>query len=477
MENKGTWLNLTEDEGVRKQILKEGEGDCPPDHYEVEVHYEGKLESNGSTFDSSYSRGPFKFQLGQGSVIKGWDVGVKTMRKGEKAEFILRSDYAYGDRGFGDKIPAKSTLVFQVELLNFYPKEKSKYEMDLPEKISNAKKLKDEGVSLFSQKNYSEAVAKFEDGYSYLEKTSFKELTSEAKDLILSLLLNMSNCYNNLKKYSQTVKHIQEALKVKESPKCYYYSGIANANLEEFESAENDYSKLVSLVPADDPGVKSLRNLINEKKVSKETKSKNLYKSFLKTSLYDDKEVKESPKDIPDTVNEKNPKVFFELQIGDDPNLKRIEFELFADKVPKTAENFRVLCTGEKEGLTFKNSIFHRVIKGFMMQGGDFENANGTGGSSIYGRKFDDENFHYKHNKEGLLSMANSGPNTNGSQFFITFKETPWLDGKHVVFGRVIKGMDIVKEVEAINTNDQDVPSTPVRILNCGQTGEIAEMK
>jgi Peptidyl-prolyl cis-trans isomerase (rotamase) - cyclophilin family len=158
--------------------------------------------------------------------------------------------------------------------------------------------------------------------------------------------------------------------------------------------------------------------------------------------------------------------VFLDVE-ADDESLGRIVIELRMDIVPKTSENFRALCTGEKD-FGFKDSTFHRIIPNFMLQGGDFTNHNGTGGRSIYGSKFDDENFTLSHAKPGIVSMANAGPNTNGSQFFITAIETDWLDGKHVVFGKVIDGMDVVKRIEALGS-PSGKPSKQVRVRDCGQ--------
>eukprot|EP00919_Chromeraceae_sp_WS-2016_P045843 GHVR01109031.1.p1 GENE.GHVR01109031.1~~GHVR01109031.1.p1 ORF type:complete len:183 (+),score=37.42 GHVR01109031.1:69-617(+) len=169
-----------------------------------------------------------------------------------------------------------------------------------------------------------------------------------------------------------------------------------------------------------------------------------------------------------------NPVVFFDLTMGGH-NIGRIKIELYKDVCPRTAENFRQLCTGEFKRLGvpvgFKLCTFHRVIKDFMIQGGDFVKGDGTGSVSIYGERFEDENFTLKHDGPGLLSSANSGPNTNGCQFFVTCAGCDWLDGKHVVFGKVLdqESMLVVRKIEAVSVGQNSRPRMPVIISQCGE--------
>ena len=180
----------------------------------------------------------------------------------------------------------------------------------------------------------------------------------------------------------------------------------------------------------------------------------------------------ETEKKVKKEEKSSRPRVFFDVSINN-KDVGRISMELFSDVVPKTAENFRALCTGEKgkgksgKNLNFKNCNFHRIISGFMAQGGDFTNGDGTGGESIYGTKFKDENFTLRHTKRGDLSMANAGPNTNGSQFFMTFVPCTWLDRKHVVFGQVVDGWKVLDLLEK-NGSQSGKTKAACKITNSG---------
>jgi len=472
-------VNITEDGGIVKEVYREGSGECPQPGDKIQAHYTGTLESDGSKFDSSRDRGRvFEFNLAEGRVIKAWDQGFATMKKGEHAMLIAKSDYAYGDSGSPPKIPGGATLKFDVELVDFRTpglRDKEKWQLTDEEKMQVATELKAEGKECFTNKNFSEAAALYSEA---LEYTGDAEGSDDSAKLVAALTLNKGIAL--CKAQEDNAGAINACTQVLEAPevtegyhgKALYWRAMAKFQVGDFKGCKAD---CVACCKAD-PKNKSARKL-HKKAVAavKEAKAKEkaLYGGFFsKVSMYDDQPDVEVEEEI---VHEGPlPRVFFDITIGDEA-AGRIEFELFNDYVPKTAENFRALCTGEKgtgttgKPLHYKGCTFHRCIKGFMLQGGDFTNGNGTGGESIYGAKFADENFKIKHDQPGLLSMANAGPGTNGSQFFITTVETPHLDGKHVVFGRVVSGMEVVRKIEDLPTKPGDVPEQPVVIADCGE--------
>ncbi|KAF8822996.1 peptidyl-prolyl cis-trans isomerase [Cardiosporidium cionae] len=468
-QREGSVIDLSGDGKVTKRILHSGEGKTPTTGELVSIHYIGTL-TNGEVFDSSRNRNsPFAFVLGKGNVIKGFDLGVASMAVGEKSVLTIDSDYGYGASGQGNVIPPRSTLIFELELLSIEAVKVDKMQMTMEEKLQAASDEKELGNNCFKKNSLATAISHYTQALEYFENVEeWPQNLKHSKDTIaLSCHLNLATCYLKSELFSKSIQQATAALEINSnSLKGYYRRGVARMNFGLLESALTDLKIAVKMEPKN-ADIRRDYATCKQRIVEEAAREKEQYTGmFGKIGLYSDKVGKRNLAKLK--------KVFLDISIDEAPP-QRLVITLYNDTVPKTTDNFRALCTGERgvgklgKPLHYKDSPFHRLIPGFMIQGGDFTNENGTGGESIYGPSFNDENFKDKHTKRGLLSMANAGGNTNSSQFFITFNECSHLDGKHVVFGEITEGLEFLDILERIETAEQDVPRKSTRIVECGE--------
>lgn len=464
--------DLSGDGGVLKEIIKIGEGEYPENSNQIHAHYVGKL-MDGTVFDSSRDRNKeFTFKLGTGNVIKAWDIAFSTMQKGEQAILTCQAEYAYGESGSPPKIPPNATLQFEVELIDFKESEKEKWELTCKERMEKAVLLKAKGTEEFKAGEYTAATTCYEEAIEFADDLykPTEEESAEGANLSTLLRLNVAMCCLKLSQWMKAIEITAKVLQAEpRNVKALYRRAVALMEVEQLTEAKKNLTLALEIEPTNR---QVRRELVEWKKKDAldRKRQKNIFGGFFnKVDMYDDKV--DIGKEV--ELDPNNPQVFFDITIADEP-AGRITMQVYQDVCPKTAANFIALCEGNQvskssgKNLAYKGSSFHRVIPNFMLQGGDFTKGNGTGGESIYGEKFEDENFLLKHSEPGLLSMANAGQNTNGSQFFITTVPTPHLDGKHVIFGKVLDGMDLVKKIEALETDSGDKPLKQVTIADSG---------
>ena len=480
-----TFVNLTEDGGIQKKIIKNGKGNNPTEGKTVFIYYIGKF--NGKIFEQSKENEAFNFTIGENKVLKGWEIAIKSMKIGEKSEFIMTSEYTYGDKEINEWIPAKSTLNYEIELVCIGDKDSNACLecMTYEEKIQWGKLLKSEGVSKFKSNDIPGAKECFLKTIPFLKTMDInKEEEKEGVELYLTVLSNLCNCYNKEKEYTSVINFASIGLTIKPNAKLLYFRAIAYAYNEQFDNANYDYENLEKFFQENnkeennnnniEQTLKYVRYILDNRNQIYINKNKQYSRAFYRQNLYFNKFIDFHTLIPPKGVNLENPIVFFEIKIGE-KNVGKIEFELFKDITPITSENFRCLCLGNKDGMTYKGTYINKIIKDFVIGGGDLEKKSEK--KCIYGEYFDDENYTYVHCRRGLLTMDNEGKNKNNSKFLITMKYIPWFDGKHVVFGQVISGMDIINQIEELETDDNDKPLVSVLIENCGEITDKENLK
>ena len=462
---------LIPDGGVIKEILIEGSGESPKVNQEVVVTYIGTW-TNGDAMDKIISlKAPYRFTFGVGQVMQGWDIAIGTMKLGEKAKVTIDPKYASGWPTCPPYFPFDSKAQYEIVILDFYPKRMTLETWKAEDLIKSAKEYKERGKEYFIANRLDIAMYCYYEALRFIESVEIP--TKEDIAIGATLKTNIAVCMLKQNQWEDTIKMCTEILK--ESPttiKANYLRGMSFSKLEKYDDAINDLKNFLESTPDDLKAKSEYEKLLKLKAPKKPYKKSQYSELFAANMLYDDKSIKQ--KSLPN-YNPANPRVFIDFNIGTS-EAKRIILELFYDKMPKTVDNFKALCTGErlKENprLKYTGCLVLAINKEFGMILGDLDNkieSEGkipTGGNCIYGDKFNDEGFSIPH-RTGVLSMHNTGPNTNGSKFVITFKDCPSLDGKQVAFGRIIKGMDIFKELSMMPVEDNSKPKVSIWI-HCG---------
>ena len=429
----------------------------------VSIRYTGRLQdASGAVFDSSEGKPPLTVRVGRGQVISGWDAALPHIAVGETVELIIPPALAYGSKA-KPGIPPNSTLFFEIELLAI--------EADSP------------GDQLLDAASTGDAVAvarllRSGANVNHADRKGATALHLAAAGGRLECLVRLLEAGAEVDAVQSTpagVTPLMHAVKSSAEPMCARLLLHATADPNK-QSAKGNTAQGLMEKDGDYKEVFSSGELYKPRTPHKISEyDLGVGTSKLESAQWERLRTRAL---FLEHARNDNPRCFLTFEV-DGAVLPPVEIELFADVVPKTAENFRCLCTGEKgrcsafgaPPLHLKGNVMHRIVPGNILQGGDITSGDGKGGESIYGRKFEDESFMKragKHSSKGLLSMANSGRNSNGSQFFITLDALPHLDGKHVVFGKVLKGMECVEAIVGVAGTASGVPAKRVVVADCG---------
>lgn len=462
---------------VTKRILKQGSGGPFPEEGDlVQVRYVVRVGEK--VVVDCRARG-VEFVLGDGSVVKGMDEGVASMTKGELAEIVVGPTLAFGDKGLPPLVPPQTTFVMEIELVDVRSVEEES-SMSWSQRAAFVSEWKHKGNVLFRNGEFDEASKAYERALSVgtwdipdcVSEDASDQSKEELNSLLCSVRLNAAQSYLNIRDYSKAIALTTMVLKSdSNNNKALFRRGTAYSAYGLIQEAKMDLTKCRELPNIDKHAVNKQVKILHDRAQQSSLRDRSYTSLHLsnRAPTYDERK---APEDGAHHDDKNSAFAFFEVTIDDAPQ-GRIEFELFQDALPKTVANFLALCTGEKatteRSLHYKGSKFHRVIKGFMCQGGDVDAPHeGSGGISIYGSRFEDESVGRRHDAPFLLCMANSGPNSNGSQFFVTTAPAPHLDGKDVVFGKVTLGFDVISKIESLDTDSTCRPVKNVVIEDCG---------